>query len=197
MCKNLHKIIDHEMLALPKAPIYDCECTHQIVSFFPPNSLLSIRLIRFILFHTRSSSTIPFSLISISHSQKYLIFPPTLHFFLISLSYIHSFPVNCFLPILPPAACLPSRCSLSVASLPASSLGEVGSLTTDGGLFFISMATLEAKRALLGESVSSLAVKSVRVFMFRPPASSTTNATVSLRVLLGDRAPEGPTASSS
>lgn len=79
----------------------------------------------------------------------------------------------------------------------ASSLGEVGSLATDGGLLFISMATLEEKRALVGDRNSSLAKESVLVIMLRPLLSSSTNATVSLRVLLGDMALDGPSAWSS
>lgn len=126
--------------------------------------------------------------------------------------------VHCFIVCLPPAlslsnsfslffppllnassllCCLSIASPLSVSLLPASSLGEVGSLVTDGGLLFISMATLEEKRALVGESNSSLAKESVLVIMLRPLLSSSTNATVSLRVLLGDMALDGPIAWSS
>lgn len=90
-----------------------------------------------------------------------------------------------------------AACFLYVSLLPASSLGEVGSLATDGGLLFISMATLEEKRDLVGESNSSLAKESVLVIMLRPLLSSSTNATVSLRVLLGDMALDGAIAWSS
>lgn len=89
------------------------------------------------------------------------------------------------------------RSPLSFSPLPASSLGEVGSLATDGGLLFISIATLEEKRVLVGESNSSLAEESVLVIMLRPLLSSSTSATVSLKVLLGDMALDGAIAWSS
>lgn len=74
----------------------------------------------------------------------------------------------------------------------ARSLGEVASLAADDGLLFISMATREEKRALVGESTSSLAEESVLDIMFWLVLSSSTKATVSLRVLLGDTARDGP-----
>ena len=150
---------------------------------------------------------------SISHPQLHIVcFSSSISFcqtvfvctslFSLALLRSPSFPLSFHLSEVFPPYCAP--CLLSVylflpvyLSTTCRFLGEVDSLATDGGLLFISMATLEEKRAFVGESNSSLARESVLVMMLRPLLSSSTSATVSLRVLLGDMALDGESAWSS